>query len=460
MAWKWLKRLAASVTTRPKLPPERTPMQIAAAAAAAGSMYFSEYPVPDTSRYELYRKMSRHPTLALVRAIVYSPVIRAGWSYVWNDDVPTEMGERIQRIMERHRTTLVRLCLRSLEYGWQPAELVWKIGEDGLEPARIKALDHEHTTIRTDDAGNVIGLVYRHPRTGERIELDGMSAFYISHNSANGGLYGESRHESARLPYEAWMECQRKANLYHTKAAGILCQIHYPIGRTRDTQGVEHDNAEVAKRIADAIAAGKTVYIPNLYATVDDPRSAAELAGKGQWVINFVDTSAGAGLSGGFIEERRYQDSLMFRAWLRPERSGLEGRFGTKAEAETHSETGAADGDSIHGEIVQAVQEQVLNPILEWTGGPSARDSVRIRPAPMSDPALSFKRELVRQGLTSPTTSEALAMSIDWDAVMDDVGVPKSQEVIDLAELLQPPVVPQMKPSAEAMAALGEQTGG
>ena len=69
----------------------------------------------------------------------------------------------------------------------------------------------------------------------------------------------------------------------------------------------------------------------------------------------------------------------MFRAWLRPERTGLESKFGSKADAEEHSEAALTDSELIHFDVCEHLNRGVVDELLAYNFGPVAVGSVTIR---------------------------------------------------------------------------------
>ena len=130
------------------------------------------------------------------------------------------------------------------------------------------------------------------------------------------------------------MQTSQRLAQYHKKIAGVIVQLHYPEGTSLDAAGVERSNDAIAQQILEAVSMGKSVRFPNLFASVDDPKTAGELAGKSQWVLSQFDPG-GTDYSPGLLNALAYYDKLLFRGWLRPERVGLEALHGTLRRCST-----------------------------------------------------------------------------------------------------------------------------
>src|SRR5208283_2739691 len=99
-----------------------------------------------------------------------------------------------------------------------------------------------------------------------------------------------------------------------------------------------------------AVAAGRSVMFPNGFASGLNLLSSYELAGKSPWQLSTIETT-GADHAPGMKLVLEYYDALIFRGWLRPERSGLESHHGTRADAQTHTDTAMLDSELIDRDI-------------------------------------------------------------------------------------------------------------
>jgi hypothetical protein len=172
------------------------------------------------------------------------------------------------------------------------------------------------------------------------------------------------------------------------------------------------------------------VRLPNLFASIvgdgSDPRlleSAAELAGKSQWVLSAFEAGT-SDHAAGLLGALQYLDKLLFRGWLRPERAGLEAAHGTRADAAVHTDTGLLDSELIDLDFAAAVNQQLVNPLLVANFGPDARDAVSIEPNPLTDDATQTYRTVIQSLLTNSALGPQVAARIDVDALLADLAVP------------------------------------
>jgi len=412
-----VKHLFAA-TTAPSRPDvgERTKVQ------RAGTMGgdIPGFAEPARASYALYRTMSADPTLALVRMVVIAPVLAGSWSFKSKPDVLEERVDFIRDMLDTMRPMLLKDALRALEFGFQAFEKVWEAVDGTLTLKKLKSLLPENTTILVHDDGAFAGI------RNNGVELGPEKCLVITYDGEAGNYYGRSRHENARKEFAKREQVDNKSAQYSGKIAGVNMQIHYPPGVSLDANGSEVENGLVARQLMTAYGEGKGGCFPNLCATVDptkEPEAAASLAGKSQWVVTYNDPG-GANHTSGFIEKLRYHDSRLFRAWLRPERSALEGQFGTKAEAETHGDIGVLDGELLYGDIVRQINWYVIDDILAYNFGEDARGSVYIEPAPLVDTAHAVLERVLDAMLANPGTLEELLTQLDSDALAQALRLP------------------------------------
>ncbi len=378
----------------------------------------------------LYRQMSAHPTIALAISIVKSPIVANGYIVQKSDE---SVSDAWQQTIVRQLAPLIRPlkrdALRALEFGWAGFEKVWQERDGQLCLSRLKPLlpDARLTEILIDSGGSFAGLRAAGP-DGSSVDLPPTKSFHFSSDGEAGNLLGKSRHENIRRRYVEWEQVAAKAHRYQTKVSNILTQIHYPDGTSKDASGADRPNYWIAQSLANSIADGKAVAVPNFFHSSADPRIAAELAGKSAWIIDFKDPG-GADHAAGFINYLRYLDSLMFRGWLRPERTGLEADHGSRADAQTHTDTAVLDCELIEGELFDAINEQITDDILRLNFGPAATGAVKLVPTPLSDDKSQQSRDLLDKLLSTPQGFDAVARIVDLQTLFSQLGLPLRSDV-------------------------------
>jgi hypothetical protein len=156
--------------------------------------------------------------------------------------------------------------------------------------------------------------------------------------------------------------------------------------------------------------------------------------------------SAQASSAASFDDRQKYLDNLKVRVFGIPERSLLEGKFGTKAEAETHAEIGLSTVDTKHRLLVQQFNEGPVNNVLSLNWGPDAKDSVWIEVAPLVSSRFNHLKEIYRMVLQSPDVGSLEAQNLDMRAIREELAVPPKPDADESLEYEEPePVVAPVK---------------
>lgn len=408
--------------------------------------------------YATYRRMRKTPTVALVRAAACAPIKMAEWSVEADEGVPDDATELVQSVLTPLWADLMKNALYALDYGWSASELVWGLKDGATVIERVKPLWIDDTQpLVTTEHGRLVGVRQR------GVDLLGAKAFTYTYDGEAENPFGRSRHENIREnAWAPWVATAKKQADYLAKVAGVIPIMHYPAGEQPDgANGQMRDNAETAAATLSNLHRGSGIAIP-----WDFPAWAETMLNRGidptqlvSWQVSFLETKGDH--SGGFGNALRYYDSLICRGWLVPERAITEGQAGTKAEAEAHGDIAVAVAAETFGEIVQAINRQVVDPLIGTNYGPSLVGKLRVKGAPLVDADKAFVRQLVASILTAPGNAELLFATTDFDAMLDQARIPKLAEVVDAQEVRAraeapqtnaPPAEPS-RPDARALAA-------
>jgi hypothetical protein len=273
--------------------------------------------------------------------------------------------------------------------------------------------------VQVDRHGNFAGL------TQLDVELPPEKAFIYTHDGEAGNLYGRSRHENARQAWHCWHQVDDRTAQLATKVAAIIPMVHYPLGQSRDASGQLRDNGDLADVILNGLGSGRGVKLPNLFASSEDPRLSADLAGKSSWIVSFLEAASAAQNLTGLTDRQRYYDALMFRGWLRPERTGLESRHGSRADANRHSDTALTDSELIHADICGQLNRNVVDELLAINYGRDAIGSIYIAPAPLQETKRAVFQKLLEAMWRNPSTLGEFLQKADVDAVLDVMEIPR-----------------------------------
>jgi hypothetical protein len=376
--------------------------------------------------YQTYRQISAHPTNALVRGIVASPILANNWQWKkLRSDVPDEWITFVKQTLDPLRPSILRDALRALEFGWVGFEKIWDIQNGRRILARLKPLLWDCTEILIDEHGNPVGLV-NSPPGQPPVVLGAGKYFLYTYDPQAGNPYGRSRHENIR---QVWSECEQirqRLAQYLKKVSGIVVQLHYPEGTSRDANGAERPNQWLGQQVLDAVSAGRSVMFPNGFAASGDPNLAFDLAGKSSWQLSAFE-SAGADHAPGMKLVLDYYDALIFRGWVRPERTGLESHHGSKADAQTHTDTATLDSELIDRDLADAITKGIVDELLTVNFGQKARGAIGIDPAPLQDDDLGILRGVLSE-LLADKASPAAAQ-VDVSTLLDQLSIPRKAQV-------------------------------
>lgn len=385
-----------------------------------------------------YKAMRRNPTIALARLIVTAPIKSVAWS-VESDDGADERHAWVEDTLLPILPLLVQDACRALDFGAQHWELVWAMRDGRWLIEKAKALEVELTEVLVDQAtGAYAGLAQG------KVEIRPPVSLSFVNDADPGDYLGQSRHEAARPTWARWNTLQTRLDTYAVTAAAAVPIVEYPVGQGYDASGASQDNYDLAVSVLAELGRAKGVAMPNTLAPYaeDLMRSGMDPSKLRAWHIDFLASGGNGGdqLTG----IGRYYESLMMRAWLVPERAGIEGQHGTKAEAATHTEVVADGADLFLTDLARVLNWYVVDPLLALNWGAAARGSVRLAPAAVNDAVKLMLQTIVEKVLTNPVSLDLFADVIDWDQALDRTGVPRTGD---------------FEPDAAAQAAAKAQAG-
>jgi hypothetical protein len=333
------------------------------------------------------------------------------------------MVEFVQQIMDPLRTDIVKSCLKSLEMGWTPAEVVIGVNGGKQIPVRFKPLLVDISKIIADKYGQIIGIENKSGDDNKAVSLYGPNAFIFSNDPEPDNPYGNSRSENIRCEYSEATQTRQRMAQYLKKVCTIIPTVHFPEGTSNDASGSPRPNQWIAQSLIDMMSRGYGVALLNKYASAANISEAAELAGKSDWVIDFLNP--GPGQHGAeMLASLKYYDELLFMGWLRPPRAGLESTHGSRADSQQHTATGNIDGTLIDIAIADAVSRQIIDPMLELNFGAGAAGAVYIDPPPIEDNAIQAFLAIITPLLANPIIAPWLTSLLNMPMLLDRLDVP------------------------------------
>lgn len=390
----------------------------------------------DCSRgtYAQYRKMRANPTVALARAVGTAAIKSAEFSVQADDDAPDDAVKLIQDTMARIWRGFIKDALFARDYGWAPFEKVWALKDGALTIDKAKPLLVDITQpIDPEKSNGLEGL-----KNGDVI-LGPDKSFVWTYDGECGNVYGRSIFENIReYAYDPWTSKCRQSAQYYAKVAPIIMMCRYPQGASEGENGAMVDNAVHADNLLASVPKSMSIAIPTTFppwaeAMLQRGMDPSQLAA---WQFEFLETSAGHGSE--FLEGMKHDESLMMRGLLVPERAAIEGQNGTKAEAGVHGDVAISIQEQDLRDIVDCINRYIVDDILRVNFGPEMEGKVYVEAQPLAEEDRSTLKAIVTGILTNPMNMDIATQLMDFDAALDEVGIPKAEEVVDLKSIPDP----------------------
>lgn len=353
------------------------------------------------------RAMRKDPTISLLRDLVLGPILSSEWSIGHTDKAPSGAVDLVARNVKSLRSYLVEHTLTGyLDFGWQAFEKIWSIDDDGNAIVdKIKPLLQDITHIVVDTrTGEYIGTIqdYMYHKETEVIRigddlvsgtgyLKAKDTILCNINVEGTYWYGRAIMENEIIPYDGWKAVNEAADIYDRKIAGSHWIIYFPVGTTEYFDGRENvPNEEVAAALMQSLDRSGAISVPTKVSQYIDEfnNSKEQLA----WKIELLSDMTSQ--QSNFVDRLKYYDALKARALGFPERSIQEGQFGTKAEAQVHSDAAVAIAEYRHDKLTEQISCQLVNDILRFNFGREAIGSVFLKAAPIADDIKLFLRQV------------------------------------------------------------------
>ena len=401
---------------------EKTGAQTLAKPTLVDGVIFPTEPRVDTY---VYRRVLRDPTIALARCLMVAPMTLVPITLEVDDDAPEGAEELVQKYILDKKDIWIKLALEGcIDFGWTVFENVYEYDADCEEVALVKQkqLLHEITWLRANPyTGDFGGIMQDNIITGQRVYLPSSKVQLFNIDQRGSNWYGNSMLDNAILPCDRWADIESLSVGYMKKIAGAHWVVKYPVGTT-NYNGVERDNAEIARELLASLEANGAISIPQDLDAFRYERGSEQIS---QWAVeNITDNGA---TSASYSDTLRYYDTLKVRALMLPERMILEGEFGTKAEAVAHSEAAVAGMEMRFRGIVRDMDAQTKRQLLSLNYGEKYRDCVRMVPAEITRDDKQFMKEIYNALLNNADVGHVVASGVDVEQLQQLLAVPKNE---------------------------------
>ena len=371
------------------------------------------------------RQMRKDPTIALVRQLLVAPALLSPWAYEATEDAPDDAVEFIEEQMQPLRSYMIRQTLLGcVDFGWAPFEKIFEKvnGDKRIGLSKMKPLLQDWTDIVVHpDNGAFWG--FRQVNTkAEYVFIPVAQAFLHSFDVEGTYWYGQALMDNAEIGYDNWNNINDAGERYDTKISGSHWVVHYPMG-TSNYNGTETDNEEIARALLASLQSSGGIAVPkNMEAFLKELNENTPKA----WEIELLTDSGSTSAS--FTDRQKYYDALKTRGFGFPERSILEGQFGTKAEAEAHGDFAIANILLRTEDLIRDLNWHVVNQLLRLNWGPEKENTVKILGGTLGKENRSFLQALYNTLLSKPEGFTAEFDNIDRGALRDLLEVPTDEE--------------------------------
>lgn len=380
--------------------------------------------------YSTYRFMRTHATVALAREIVVSPLRTATYTVEpTRENVPN--ADAMVRFARDEVVPAFVVALpeifRGLDNGHAKFEQIWRYrtGFWGFE--RLKSLAVDGNLILVDEAtGNFAGIRPIVARPGQRDDLKPIKSWVYTYDGEAGDLRGRSRMENFRATHWAdYLKTLLKLDKLRDKISGILPIFFHPPGGFEEPEGSGNykSYAEACAEAAESLMRGDYVTIETLNWKSTDLRNNPDLAKLGLTTVQFYDAGSYAPAQDGMIKNLEYDDKLIMRGYLLPERVALEAKGGTRADAEQHSTTGTAGVQSLGADICTQFSRGALDEALVINFGPEARGMIDVKMSPLVN-AQAARNERIITALIKAGLAPDIARTLDVKKMLETMDAP------------------------------------
>jgi len=402
--------------------------------------------------YNTYDWMLEHPTIQHARSQVFDPIISSTPGYESLKGVSDKRKDFIKGQMDCIWQQVGDI-LRALDYGWAPFEKIWRVTGGRYEIECLKPLNVEYTGIVTDPHGAFAGLAPNN--TQSKADWLGVhKSFLYTYDAKFGNLYGRSRMENMRATaWRDWLDAATDLVKLSKKISGKLGLFSTPAGTFKlpgvnGQPGVEVKWSDVAQAAANALNQDSTiVHVPHMGSNSivtgqQNFDQAVELMKVRAVSLEMVDFGSNAPAITGLMERMKANEERMFAGYFQSPRTGMATQGGTKADAQQHTDTATLNAENVAGGIARELSRQLIDDILVLNFGESARGSVWMTPAKLTDDNVATDMAIIEGVITNPDgLGTKFLTQVDLNPIADRRGISHDQPI----KLEEPLIVPPIK---------------
>lgn len=370
------------------------------------------------------RSMRKDPTIALVRGLLVAPALLAPWSYEEKKGAPKGAVDFIEEQIAPLRTHIIRQAiLGCVDFGWAPFEKIFKKEKTKIGLRKLKPLLQDWTDIIVHNETGAFYGFQQWTINAQQVYVPVPQCLLHSFDVEGTYWYGQSYMANVEDPYDSWANVGEASDRYDTKIAGSHWVIHYPIGTSKYEGQEDVDNEYIARQVLRSLQSSGMIAVPkSMENFIADLNNATPNA----WEIDLI-TDSGA-TSASFTDRQGYYDKLKVRGFGFPERSILEGQFGTKAEAGVHADFAIAGILLRTDDLVRDLNWHLVNQLLRLNWGPDKENLVVIKSGMLGEQNRAFLKDLYTKLLDKPEGFTAEFDNIDRASLRDALDIPTDEE--------------------------------
>lgn len=363
------------------------------------------------------RTMRRHPTIKIVRLLSCACMALAKWSVEQKNDCVDGATEVVQDVVDMQSHIQSTALPGLFDFGWQPYEKILQFDMDcgRTKLRKLKPLLQDQTRVMIDKhTGAYAGV------TNLSKFLAVANSLLLNQNVEGTYWYGESDMAAIETAYDRWLVTDRSNVKYDQKISGAHWVIHYPEGNS-ELNGVTLDNFTIAKNFLRELEGSGSIAVPST--VLNTMTELSDANDNEAWRVELV---AAPSAQGDFSARMSYLDALMVRGGGFPERSILEGQYGTKAEAGEHADFAIALLDMKNRHVIDLINWHLVNPMLRMNLGASSENKAFITVAPIADDKRDLLKQIYMAALANPGIGGTLYQQMDMKAIREQLQIPSN----------------------------------
>jgi hypothetical protein len=337
---------------------------------------------------------------------------RSGLNGVTVGDSPEDKRKKLAEDVFKPLWPQVLEGLECLNYGHWLHEVLWDRWMSVIAPVRLKSIAPGTAELQKDKFDDFAGF-----KLGQE-ERDARYAFLSVNNPHHDPLFGVPRLAAAYMAVLRFVRSHENSDRLEQKASGRQFLMLVANGKTTKvvngvTQETDQYSDTELQKFVDAGAKGDSMQASMFAFTLQAIKDKPELAKIPKMEIKPIDWGDSGPAIIATIARRAELAVEIVRAYHRPEREAMEGQHGTKAEAGAHGQVGITDSELVGAQLYGQFNAQVFNRYLTTNYGPTAIDSMYWQMAPLADPQQTFKEDVIKAMLASPTTGPDVERHIE-----------------------------------------------